>query len=487
MANAYLDLIWRGQSVTAGTAQAKREIASVGDVAAGVWSKIGGLSGALSFVGVVASIQTVKTAMSDAVRGVQDWESAAQLTSGTLENLGYESEAAFGRVETAVQRVVDATRYGDDQVLSAANLLIEGTQDLEGSLRNLSLVADLATARNLDLASSAAIVAKVMEGNNRAVGQMLPFLRTYAESLEGIADPAERASMMLAKLLGAVGGKAVDELKTGRGAWLDYLDAVGESMEALVVKSGILPQITSQVRDLTRELNAMQQSDSDGELSGFDQKVVDAVLTAFPALAAMDHRNRRIQSGLSASGAGFGDLRSMDSEREIDKPYSPVLGPGNDEGASRFKQVVDEWSRAVDKWAFAIDPKFSDPRLPGSKYGSVEQRGEVRPLRLGGEDQRVRELDEDLLDPARKRMREIAQYAETSLASAIVAGGNAGWGGFLSSLKQTGLSALADLVAGAFANFILPGSSTGGILGPILGAFGLGGARADNLAARGAR
>lgn len=445
MANVWIDAIWRGQSVTAGTAKTKEELTGLGATAASVSSKIGGVSGALSLLGIVSSIESARRAILEGVRDVEGWESATQRTIGTLNNMGLRGEEAFDRVAAAVNRVVDATRFGDDELLDAANQLIEGTQDVEGSLQNLSVVADLAAARQIDLASAAQIVAKVMEGNNRAVGQMLPFLRSYAESLESIPDPAERAAKMMERLTQAVGGKAAAELETGRGAWLDYTDALGDFYGAALKAMKITDAWKASLQGLTDAT-----------------KGATAVIQGGGGFAF---------NPMMMAGAGQGANMAAPQPAE-----SPILGPGNAEGLSRFEAILAEWKRAADRWAFAADPKF--PK------GNTDRRGRVPELELSGANTRPSILDEDFIDPAKKRTREIADYMQQSISAAIVAGGAGGWDGFLSSLKQTGLQAFADLVGGALAGLFAPTSGGLGIIGKI---FGLGGGSADNLARRGAR
>jgi hypothetical protein len=445
MANVWIDAIWRGQSVTAGVDRTKGELVGLGATASKVWAGIGGLSGALALGGIATGLDAVRKAIGAGVRGIEDWESAAQRTIGTLNNMGLSGEAAFGQVEAAVNRVVDATRFGDDQLLDAANQLIEGTQDVAGSLQNLSVVADLAAARQIDLASAAQIVAKVMEGNNRAVGQMLPFLRSYAESLESIPDPAERAAKMMERLTQAVGGKAAAELETGKGLWLDFTDALGEFFEAGVKAVGITDAWNDSLKKAADTLKGATSAVQSG---------------GFFALNPM-----------MMAGAGQGANMTAPQPTE-----SPILGPGNAEGLSRFEAILAEWKRAADRWAFAADPKF--PK------GNTDRRGRVPELELSGANTRPSILDEDFIDPAKKRTREIADYMQQSISAAIVAGGTGGWDGFLSSLKQTGLQAFADLVGGALAGLFAPTSGGLGIIGKI---FGLGGGSADNLARRGAR
>lgn len=464
MASVWIDAIWRGQSVTAGVAKTKQELSGLSGEASKLWAEIGGVRGLFAFGGIVAGVQAARVAISDGVTGTLDWEAAAQRTTGTLENLGKGGTAAFEEVERAVNRVVATTRYGDDALLDAANNLIEGTQDVAGSLRNLSLVADLAAARQIDLASASQIVAKVMEGNNRAVGQMLPFLRTYAESLEGIADPAERAELMIRKLLETVGGKAADELKTGRGAWLDYKDAFGEAMEALVVKSGALAAITTQVRELTRELTAMQNTGSGENLSGFDKSVLAAVMRAFPALAKLNAENAALNNGPVYSE---GATAAFKGQQAWDAANAPMLGPGNEEGAAKFAAVVEEWRQAVEKWS--IENGISDDRQTMRRPG-MRGRSDLGRDLAGG--RKAEPLDEESFDPGGKKAKELAQSLQSSISAAFIAGGEQGWAGILASLKSTGLDMLAQLLSGAIVNAFAPGA---GVLGPLGAILHLGG------------
>lgn len=476
---AYMQAVWSGQQASSGIARTRGELGSLGTAARGlnaVFAELGPtLGGVFSLTGPMSKIAGALIFLRQGIADTEAWDSAAQKTTDTLTNLGYQGSRAFESVAEAAARVADSTAFGDDELLAAANALIEGTEDLAGSLRNLSLVADLAAARNMDLGSSAQVVAKIMEGNNRAVGQMLPFMRSYAESLDSIADPAARAALMLERLTRSLSGKAAAELETGKGIWKELVDAFGNAAgglaeltrindlwnQSLIGTTNILKTLTPGTKeqahfwkDLVANMNAVRNTPGD----------------IFRDMAPNNWQGP----------AHMGDLRQAD--RALDTRPLPVLGPGNDEGIARFQQVVEEWSRVADKWAFAADPKF--PRA------NTTQRGPVREMRLAGDGIRVQQLDEDLIDPGRQKARELGQLVQQSISSAIVAGGNAGWSGFLDSLKQTGLGLFADLVGGVFMNLLAPGTGGGGFLGGLLNIgewFGMSAASGDNLARRGAR
>lgn len=259
---AVIRAIWDPSAAKSGISETKRDVQALGQQAAGTlkeaWSRVGGLKGIFGIAAAAEAFLILKQQLTDLVKDTAAEERGMARLGVTLRNIGKENELAS--VTSLFGELQKQTAFADDQVAQAFQTLIQGTGDYAESRKYLMTVLDASVALDRDVASSAQLVSMVLEGNNRAVGIAVPQMRSFAASLEDIADPAERARMMMEKLQSIVGGQAESDTKTLAGATARLKNNWGELMQTLLVNTGVLDATTKGIEALTKGVVKLQES-----------------------------------------------------------------------------------------------------------------------------------------------------------------------------------------------------------------------------------
>jgi hypothetical protein len=201
------------------------------------------------------------------------------------------AEAAWGRVESAVDNagisfnlvkgdldklfasIQSTTRFSEDQASDAFATLMSITNDYSGSVKNLTLVSDIAIAKHLELGEAATLVGKAMEGQTAALKKQGIIIREGADVMDelrkrfqGFADRDattmqgqlhqlanawdEVLKAMGRALTGMAGGTSTTAALTGKltelGTWIDdNLTALNDVAKALGEIVGLLGKIAN--------------------------------------------------------------------------------------------------------------------------------------------------------------------------------------------------------------------------------------------------
>jgi hypothetical protein len=205
--------------------------------ASGMTDAFSVLKGALGAVGLVISA-------SEAVRFLKSSTTAALDASRSFEQMKFAVNAAtddgFSRLEPAIKAATQAAaQYAivqENEVQRVLQTLVTNTGDLAGSLKHLSLVFDIATAKNLDAAQAAKFVSLAMTGNAEALSRLLPEFRQF-EELQGknltlTEKAAATIGLLTEKFTGATAamGEHVHMLKQGQKEWNDFTEDVGKNV-----------------------------------------------------------------------------------------------------------------------------------------------------------------------------------------------------------------------------------------------------------------
>jgi hypothetical protein len=135
--------------------------------------------------------------------------------------------------------------YGDEQTIEAQALLAILVKEEKALLRLTPLVQDLATAKQMDLASAADIVAKSFATSNNLLGR-------YGIEVTGAAGSAARLESVVNSLNKAVGGQAEAAAKVGISAIQRYENALGDLQETIGTQ--LLPQFSGFFEFLTNKI-----------------------------------------------------------------------------------------------------------------------------------------------------------------------------------------------------------------------------------------
>jgi hypothetical protein len=114
----------------------------------------------------------------------------------------------------------------DDQLRPALENLLRATGSLELSQQAMSVTADLATAKNIDMETASVAVAKALAGQTTALVKLDP-------SLKDVIDSSSTADEIMQALEGSVGGAAEIFASTAEGGMKNFGIQLGELQESI--------------------------------------------------------------------------------------------------------------------------------------------------------------------------------------------------------------------------------------------------------------
>lgn len=140
------------------------------------------------------------TAFGFAVAGAEAENESLRQLEGTVNSTGKSFEQNRNRIDSFVNTLATVTKFSDDQIIPALNRAVVATNDLDKGMRAAELATKLAAAGFGTLESNAVVVAKVLDGQVRAVSRLLPEFADLEERLEGGATEADLAAEALTRL-----------------------------------------------------------------------------------------------------------------------------------------------------------------------------------------------------------------------------------------------------------------------------------------------
>lgn len=146
------------------------------------------------------AVGTVLTGLGAAVTGALgmmtksalDEEVGIKRLDVALQNAGTNYGFLKDQIESTISAMQNKTNYGDEEQRDALTTLIGITGDYRGSLDQLQLATDLATAKNMDLNSAATLVGRVATGNTELLSRYGITVREGASATEILADMQRR-------------------------------------------------------------------------------------------------------------------------------------------------------------------------------------------------------------------------------------------------------------------------------------------------------
>lgn len=187
-----------------------------------------------AFVPAVAVIGGLATALGMATKAAMEDNAAQQQLALTLRNVTNASKEQVAAVEAQISSMTMATGIADDQLRPAFEALTRGTKDISVSMRDMSLVTDIATATNKPLVEVADALAKAYQGNFRGLQQLSPEMKTL------IKDGADMDTIMRV-LTGTFGGATETFANTAQGGFARLSVAINETKEA--IGAALLPVV----------------------------------------------------------------------------------------------------------------------------------------------------------------------------------------------------------------------------------------------------
>ncbi|MDI6756445.1 MAG: hypothetical protein QME32_00315 [Endomicrobiia bacterium] len=207
----------------------------------------------VKYVAGFASIAVVTSFLKSSVAEAMQAEAVQAKLQHQIEAAGVSWATYGGQIDSVIQKVSDYAIVQDEQVKAALQRLVLVTNDVTGSMNNLQLTVDLATARGIDMETAAMLVGKAMAGNLDVVGRFIPEIYDLNESLGKNATSAEKSAAALKLLHERVEGVAgaipdnVRMVKEFQKTWLDFKETMG--MYVLPVVAMALDSMTMYLKD----------------------------------------------------------------------------------------------------------------------------------------------------------------------------------------------------------------------------------------------
>lgn len=165
--------------------------------------------------------------------------------TGTLELAGIEFSNVSDEIRRNAREMQDTTTVGDEEFATVLTTLVSVSQDYEGSLRNVSLVADLAAARHIDLETAAQLVGKAMVG---VTGTLKKYGIVVKEGDDAVETMRKRFKGMAENETRTLAG----QVKQLGNEWDDFKEALGRALSQAGGGSSIITTMTQTVKTLAQ-------------------------------------------------------------------------------------------------------------------------------------------------------------------------------------------------------------------------------------------
>ena len=248
---------------TAAMGEARTEMTSVEAQGTSSFDKLAGFGKAALF-GLGAA------AVGVGVMGVEmadTFEASHAKLETALKNAGSSFDQFSSQIDVA-QKSMEAYGYTNAQTQEALANLTTATKDPKKALDDLSLAADLAKYKHIDLADAATAVARASEGNTRALKQLgidLPVASTNAAQLAKANDALSAATDKASAFL-KVHSDAVDSSSKYHAAYETLLGKVSAAQQAVNDKSSAGTEIMKGLADAIGGQAAAQAETFSGKM-----------------------------------------------------------------------------------------------------------------------------------------------------------------------------------------------------------------------------
>lgn len=188
-----------------------------------------GVAGAAIAVGVGLGA-ALKGTVGDALQA----EESQKRLDAALRNVGATSAGLRGKIDAANASLSNLSGFDDEDLQNAFSDLVRTTGDASGSLKEYGLIADLARAKNIPLASASKVIGRVMTGNTG-------ILKRYGIQLRKGATTQEALAAMQKKFGGAAAayGKTTQgSIDRARVAFGNIKETIGAALLPAVAAAG---------------------------------------------------------------------------------------------------------------------------------------------------------------------------------------------------------------------------------------------------------
>lgn len=217
----------------------------------------GGIKGLLGAVATLVGGISLGALFKSAVERSREAERAMRDLALAVTNAGGDFAKLRPSVDDTIDRLARLTKFTDDDLTAALASMVQLTGNVAGSMANLSVAADLAVARHMELGQAADLVARVMTGQTKALREVGIVTNDAAEGLQ-----------LLQQRFGGAAANEMTAFERGLNlvnkGWDRFLDALGNSITGAKGSQGALGALADMLASVAHWIEQ-----NEGAIQGF--------------------------------------------------------------------------------------------------------------------------------------------------------------------------------------------------------------------------
>jgi hypothetical protein len=173
-----------------------------------------------------AAIGGLAVVIGDATKAAIEDAKAQALLAQAITNNTLAGEANIKVAEAFIESTMMSAAVADDELRPALASLVQVTGEMTSAQDGLTLALDIAAATGVDLGTATDAIAKAYGGNTRALGTLLPSVRSLIKEGASLDE-------VFAAVAGTVGGSAAVAANSAEGQMKRLSLTIGETKESI--------------------------------------------------------------------------------------------------------------------------------------------------------------------------------------------------------------------------------------------------------------
>lgn len=251
----------------------------------------------------------------EVIRTASEADKVWNRLDGTLKRVDRSMASVGNEIRAAARAMQDTTTVGDEEFADALNELLTITDDYEGSLRNVGVVADLAAAKQIDLGTAAQLVGRAMIGETGTLKRYGIIVREGADAVETMRQQFAGAAEVEAKTFAG----SLQQLGNEFG---DFKEELGGILIGFIEATGVIDFMTAALKRATEVIQRLRGNQPAG-----------------PGLSAEEGRKVREAFGIKLDSEIEAEERAAEERRKKDAEAA-------DKREAALKKEIDTLTRA---------------------------------------------------------------------------------------------------------------------------------------------
>jgi hypothetical protein len=172
--------------------------------------------------------------------------------AGALSNVGIEIDSVRESLEEQAKAFDRSTRWDDEDYADTLQTIIDITGDYTGSLRAVTIAADLAAAKKIDLSTAATLVGKAMVGETGTLSRYGIVIKDTDNALEVLGERFR--------------GRAANDLNTHAGrvaqlsdTWTNFKEKLGSGITKVLEVTHAIELLTGAIQTASMAVDLMSE------------------------------------------------------------------------------------------------------------------------------------------------------------------------------------------------------------------------------------